>query len=140
VSEVPRPSRVRLDRWLWAARFFKSRSQAKDAIDGGRVRVDGDRAKPSREVAVGARLSVPRGLDVADIVVIALAERRGSAADAALLYAETDASLARREANAASRRLTGAAFIAPAARPSKRDRRALTRLKQGSRDHANDRP
>jgi len=124
---------VRLDRWLWAARFFKSRSQAKEAIDAGHVRVDGQRAKPSREIGNGARLTVPRGFDVVDVVVTGLAERRGSASDAARLFVETQDSIARRESAATSRRLSGAAYIAPAGRPSKRDRRALARLKQGSR-------
>ena len=124
-------ARVRLDRWLWAARFFKSRSQAKDAIEAGHVRVEGQRAKPSREVANGARITAPRGHDVVDVVVTGLAERRGSASDAARLYAETNESIARRESAATARRLTGSAYIAPAARPSKRDRRALARLKKG---------
>ena len=125
---------VRLDRWLWAARFFKSRSQAKDAVDAGHVRVDDARAKPSRGIAIGARISLPRGYDDVDVVVTGLSERRGGASDAARLYTETTQSIARREAAATSRRLTGAAYIAPAAKPNKRDRRALARLKHGTHE------
>ena len=121
---------ARLDRWLWAARFYKTRSQAKHAIDGGKVHVDGARAKPSREVTLGMRITVPRGTDELDVIVTGLAERRGAATEAAALYRETDESVTRRTATAETRRLTRASFIAPSGRPSKRDRRALERLKQ----------
>jgi ribosome-associated heat shock protein Hsp15 len=130
-SEHAEVERVRLDRWLWAARFFKSRSQAKDAVDAGHVRVDGQRAKPSREIGAGVHITVPRGYDTIDVVVTDLTERRGSASDAARLYVETEDSVARREKAATSRRLAGAAYVAPAGRPNKRDRRALSRLKHG---------
>jgi len=120
----------RLDLWLWAARFYKTRSQAKHAIDGGKVHVDGARAKPSREVVIGMRVRLPRGDDEVDVIVTGLAERRGGATQAAALYRETEESTARRARTAETRRLTRAAFIAPPGRPTKRDRRAIARLKQ----------
>jgi ribosome-associated heat shock protein Hsp15 len=129
---VSEPERARLDRWLWAARFFKTRSQAKQAIDGGKVEVEGARSKPAREIAIGTRLRVPRGPDRIDLVVTGLSERRGSAEEARLLYRETDVSVARRQRAAESRRLLRASFVAPPTRPERRDRRALGRLKQQS--------
>lgn len=121
--------RVRLDQWLWAARFFKTRSQAKTAIEGGKVHVEGTRAKPAKEISVGARLSISRSVDVTEVVVLALSDRRGPAPEAARLYAETSESAARRSASAEHRAMIRAAGLAPPERPSKRDRRALTRLK-----------
>ena len=120
---------VRLDRWLWAARFFKTRAQAKHAIEGGKVRLSGGRAKPSRSINVGDALSITRGDDCTDVCVLELSEQRRSAPLAQRLYEETEQSKARRTANAERRRLDRAAFTAPATRPSKRDRRALTELK-----------
>ncbi len=120
---------VRLDRWLWAARFFKTRAQAKQAIEGGKVRLCGGRAKASRPVNVGDALSITRGDDCTDVRVVELSEQRHSAPLAQRLYEETEQSKARRTANAERRRLERAAFTAPATRPSKRDRRALTELK-----------
>lgn len=120
---------VRLDRWLWAARFFKTRAQAKQAIEGGKVHVHGGRAKPSRLVNVGDQLSITRGDDCADVRIRELSERRGGAEDAQRLYAETEQSISRRAADRERRKLERAAFTAPASRPSKRDRRAITELK-----------
>jgi ribosome-associated heat shock protein Hsp15 len=127
---------ARLDRWLWAARFFKTRSQAKQAIDGGKVHVDGARAKPSREVVLGMRITVPRGADDMDLIVTGISDRRGGATDAATLYRETEESVERRGRAAEVRRLTRGSYIAPPGRPSKRDRRALERLKQHEGDDA----
>ena len=81
--------KVRLDRWLWAARFYKTRSAAKDAIDGGRVHCDRQRAKPSKEVGVGTELEISRGLSNYTVVITGVAQRRGSAAEAERLYRET---------------------------------------------------
>ena len=90
-------SRCRLDKWLWAARFFKTRSLAADAVDGGKVRVDGDRAKPAKEVKIGMLVNI-RNKDVEiECEVIGLSNMRRGAPEAALLYAETDASIAKRE-------------------------------------------
>jgi ribosome-associated heat shock protein Hsp15 len=126
VSDAPS---ARLDRWLWAARLYKTRSQAKQAIDGGKVRLEGARAKPSREITLGMHIGVPRGPDFLEVVVTGLAERRGSATEAARLYRETEASVERRAGATESRRLLRASYTAPPGRPSKRERRALDRLK-----------
>src|SRR4249920_616444 len=91
------PDSVRLDVWLWAARFFKTRSLAKQAIESGKVEVAGQAAKPSRALRVGEALQVRRGLELFEIEVLALSEQRGSATIAQTLYRESDASVARRE-------------------------------------------
>ena len=122
---------VRLDKWLWAARFFKTRSQAKTAIDGGHVRLNGKRAKAAKEVKCGDTLDIRRGPDDFTVHVEAVAERRGNAAAAAVLYRETQASMAKREREAALRRAAG--WQASYGRPSKRDRRRMDRLKAGRR-------
>lgn len=114
--------RVRIDRWLWAARFVKSRSLATDAVKGGRVAVNGDRVKPSRDLRVGDVVEITLGSERRTVVTLALAEKRGPASAAALLYAETDASLAERERLAAQPRPPGADA---GARPTKRDRRRI---------------
>ena len=125
-------SKVRLDRWLWAARFYKTRSAAKGAIEGGKVHCAGQRTKPSKEVSLGMELVISRGIVEQTVVITGIDERRGSAADAALLYRETPESISAREEVSNQRRLTGASFIAPPARPDRRGRRELMRLKQSS--------
>jgi len=92
---------MRLDKWLWAARFFKTRALAVEAIDGGRVSVDGERVKPAKEVRVGDSISIRRPPFEFAIVVKSLSDKRGPAAIAAALYAETDESRVRRAAIAA---------------------------------------
>lgn len=124
---------TRLDRWLWAARFFKTRAQAKLAIEGGKVQYDGNRAKPSKVVAVGAELRVRRGLDEMVVIVTGLSERRGSATDAQRLYEETPDSIRNRENTKAHRRALGLGFAPPSGRPTKRGRRQIARLKQFGR-------
>ena len=128
------PSKVRLDRWLWAARFFKTRSAAKDAIDGGKVHCGGVRAKPSKEIDIGTELVISRGMTEQTVIVTGVSENRGRANDAALLYRETDASAAARRAAAEHRRLIGGPVAAPPIRPDRRARRALLRMKQSSSD------
>ncbi len=125
---------VRLDRWLWAARFYKTRSAAKAAIEGGKVHCGGQRTKPSKEISIGMELAVNRGSVAQTVLVTGLGERRGSAADAARLYSETAESIRSREALAEQRRLTRASFAAPPARPDRRGRRELMRLKQSDAD------
>jgi ribosome-associated heat shock protein Hsp15 len=126
VNETPR---VRLDRWLWAARFFKTRAAAKKALESGKVNWAGQRPKPSREVVLGAVLTITRGAVEQTVRVTALDERRGSASDAARLYSETPDSIARREATATQRRLQRNGLQAPSGRPDRRQRRALQALK-----------
>lgn len=122
--------RVRLDRWLWAARFFKSRAMAKGAIEGGKVEIDGQRAKPAKEIGVGQRIEIRRGDELFDIEVVALAQKRGSATIAATLFTETAESLARRAENSARRKMERAGLRVPEKRPEKRARRALAQMKQ----------
>jgi len=124
------PQRVRLDRWLWAARFFKSRAMAKTAIEGGKVEIDNQRAKPAKEIGVGQKLNIRRGDELFDVEVIALAEKRGSATIAATLYSETEDSLNRRAEDAARRKMERAGLRVPNKRPEKRARAALALLKK----------
>jgi len=126
MSDGSDPGRVRLDKWLWAARFFKTRSLAADAISGGKVDVNDERAKRARPLQVGDRVSVRQPPFETHIVVRALSEHRGRAADAARLYDETAASRTARETLAAQMRaLPTMAY--EAGRPTKKDRRLLDR-------------
>ncbi|PWG63863.1 RNA-binding S4 domain-containing protein [Sediminicurvatus halobius] len=129
---MPEADGVRLDRWLWAARFFKTRRLAVDAIKGGKVSVDGARAKPARTVRAGQRVSVTKGAVTFDVDVLGLSEQRGPATEAEKLYAETDASIAERERQRAQRRAVAAAIPQPDHRPDRRDRRRLAAFKRGS--------
>ena len=123
-------ARVRLDRWLWAARFFKTRAQAKTAIDGGKVRLNGARPKPSKEVAAGMEVSVKRGQYNWHVAVLAVAQRRGSATEAAKLYREHEASIEAREAARAVLKMERAGLKIPAQAPDKHQRRDLAQLKR----------
>lgn len=120
---------VRLDKWLWAARFFKTRSLAKDNIEAGRVTYNGQRAKPGRVVEVGAIIKIPAGYDVKVVKVCAVSDRRQSAAVAQTLYQESAQSLAQREANATARRLSMFHNPKPKQRPDKKQRREIIKLK-----------
>lgn len=122
-------ARCRLDRWLWATRFFKTRALATEAINGGKVHVNGERVKPARAVRVGDRVRVRKGGDDWEVIVLGLAERRGSATAAQALYDETADSVDIRHIRAIQRRAAGPSRM-PAVRPSKKDRRELVRLKQ----------
>ncbi len=119
---------VRLDKWLWAARFFKTRSLAKQAIENGHVRYGGERCKVSKEVALGARLLIRQGWDEIEVTVRGLSAVRGGAPQARLLYEETAASLQRREQRALERQLAHQ-LVSPE-RPDKKQRRALQRFKR----------
>ena len=122
---TPPPPRTRVDRWLWAARFFKTRSLATEALQGGRVRVNGARAKPARDVAPGDEVEVRVGELTWTVVVQAIAEKRGSAAQASRLYTETSESRERRELFLAQRRLAPVPGTDGRGRPTKRDRRRI---------------
>ncbi|HEY8586068.1 MAG TPA: RNA-binding S4 domain-containing protein [Rhodanobacter sp.] len=128
-SPLPPATGIRVDIWLWAARLFKTRSLAKQAIGGGRVDLNDAGCKPARTLQVGDRLKVSRGEERLEIEVLALSDRRGPASVAQLLYRETEASRAAREAAREQRRLVGAG--APPKRPDKQARRALRQLKDG---------
>jgi len=120
---------VRLDKWLWAARFFKTRQLAIEAIKGGKVHLNGQRSKPGKEIRVGNRLEIQKGGLHWEVLVRGLSVRRGPAAQAQLLYEETPESLARRAAEMAQRRLRREA-AEPGGRPNKRERRLIHRFKQ----------
>ena len=119
---------VRLDKWLWAARFFKTRSAATESVLGGKVEVGGDRAKPARPVRVGDEISIRLGPYLHTVIVTGLGERRGSATVAATLYRETDESRSARERQAEMLRLAPALDFTEG-KPSKKDRRAIEKLR-----------
>jgi ribosome-associated heat shock protein Hsp15 len=124
------PDDTRIDKWLWAARFFKTRSQATDAVTGGKVEINGESAKPSRSVKLGDRIRLRLGPVEYRLTVTGIAERRGSAAVAQSLYAESPESIAERERVAAQRRFAAAPAYEEKGRPSKKDRRELDRWKR----------
>lgn len=123
------PEKLRLDKWLWAARFFKTRSLAKAAIEGGKVHLDGQRVKVSKEIAVGDMLQIRQGWDEKTVQVLQLSDQRRGAPEAQLLYAETADSIARREAQALARKAAGGMLDRPAHKPSKQQRRQIQRFK-----------
>ncbi|CAO1662055.1 MULTISPECIES: ribosome-associated heat shock protein Hsp15 [Halomonadaceae] len=121
---------VRLDKWLWAARFFKTRALAKKAIEGGKVHYDGGRAKTSKQVEIGALIRVPQGWEILEVEVVSLSDQRRGAPEARTLYAETDASVQRRAKEAEARRLTNEAMQHPLKRPDKKQRRDIQRFQR----------
>ncbi len=117
---------TRIDKWLWAARFFKTRELASKACEMGRVTSNGVRAKPAREVRVSDMLQIQKEDGAHEVEVLALSQQRGSAAIAQTLYRETEASIEARRKAAEERRLLGPMYsAAPSGRPSKRDRRLI---------------
>ena len=124
---------VRLDKWLWAARFFKTRSLAADAIDGGKVQLNGTRVKRGKPVKEGDQIRIRRGAYEFLITVRRLSEHRRSASDAATLYEESSESLAARQRLQEQHKLANVGFDPPKGRPTKRDRRTLDRLKRGKK-------
>ena len=116
--------KIRLDKWLWAARFFKTRALAKEAIEGGKVHCQGERCKPGKEPKVGDELSIRQGFDERRIKVEALSAVRRGAAEAQALYTETPDSVLKRE-NAAAMRKAGALGMTTDGRPSKKQRRQI---------------
>ena len=127
----PKPvDSVRLDKWLWAARFYKTRNLAKDAIEAGHVRYDGQRTKVAKEVALNAEISIKRGFDDMQVTVLERSDQRLAAPFARLLYAETEASRARRAREAEAR---AAADDISSDRPSKLQRRLIHRFKRSLR-------
>ena len=116
---------IRLDKWLWAARFFKTRSMAVQAIKGGKVHVNGNRAKAARNVLVGDQLRITIGFMEFHVRVLALARFRRPAKEARLLYVESDESIKNREEQRDLRRMANAGYAGPVKKPSKRDRRKI---------------
>jgi ribosome-associated heat shock protein Hsp15 len=121
--------RIRLDKWLWAARFFKTRALAAEAVEGGKVDLNGDRPKRARPVQVGDEIRIRLGPYEHTVTVRALSGRRGPASEAAGLYQETEASRTKREELAIQLKSLHAVFGPDKGRPSKKDRRDIQRLK-----------
>ena len=120
--------KVRLDKWLWAARFFKTRALATEAINGGHVHLNGSRPKPSRSLSVGDELTVQKGQDSFEITVLLLADKRGPASIARELYKEDEQGRLKREQQAEQRRLEAAAQPRQQRRPDKKGRRQIIRF------------
>lgn len=130
-DESPQEERQRIDKWLWAARFFKTRSLAARAVDGGKVRLNGEAVKPARALKPGDTLAIRMGDLEWTIDVIALSRSRNPAAQATLLYAEREDSRARREAAIAARKLQRHPAADVKGRPTKKDRRLIHRFTEG---------
>ncbi|HZF27125.1 MAG TPA: RNA-binding S4 domain-containing protein [Steroidobacteraceae bacterium] len=122
--------RMRIDKWLWCARFFKSRAQAGEAVAGGKVHVNGERVKPAHPIKTGDRLEITQAALVRELLVVTLAARRGPAAEAARCYEETAASSERRAHFKEQHALAAAFAPRPRARPDKRQRRRLMKLRR----------
>ena len=122
---------MRIDKWLWAARFFKTRSAATEAVLGGHVQVGGERVKPAKEIRVGDTVEIRRGEVRWTVAVAAVGDRRGSASVAATLYEETAESVAERERQRQERRLARPLGADLGARPTKQDRRRIEALRRG---------
>lgn len=123
-------NKVRIDKWLWAARFFKTRSKAKEAVVGGKVHVNGERVKPARSLREGDSLAITLPMHRISVVVTGVADQRGSATVAQTLYEETQESINLRSEQAEKRKSAKAGRISPRGKPSRTDRRRLAQLKQ----------
>ena len=121
---------IRLDKWLWAARFFKTRNLAKQAIEGGKVQYNGSRCKVSKEVEIGALLTIKVGWDEEEIEITNLPNQRRGAPEAAELYQETANSISKREANANQRKALNGLGLVRAERPTKKQRRQIHSFKE----------
>ena len=121
---------VRLDKWLWAARFFKTRAIARDMVQSGKVQYNGQRAKPGKHVELGATIKVPAGWDIREIKVLGLSDKRLSAPLAQTLFEETDESVTKREENQTARKMNAFHSPKPDHRPDKKQRRQIIKFKQ----------
>ncbi|MGH1460523.1 MAG: ribosome-associated heat shock protein Hsp15 [Neptuniibacter sp.] len=124
--------KIRLDKWLWAARFYKTRAIAKQMIEGGKVHYNGQRTKCSRHVEVGAVLEIRQGFDEKEIVIVAVSDKRRGAPEAQKLYQETEDSVHKREEHAAQRKAMGSS-LNPRNRPNKKERRQIRSFKDSER-------
>ncbi|MGO4998832.1 ribosome-associated heat shock protein Hsp15 [Oceanisphaera sp. W20_SRM_FM3] len=122
---------VRLDKWLWAARFYKTRSLARTMIEGGKVHYNDQRSKPSKVVEVGSLIKLRQGTDEREVLVLEVSEHRGKAEQAQALYEETAASIQKCEKNAEARKLNIQFAPSPERRPDKKERRSLLKIKHG---------
>lgn len=124
-------NRLRIDKWLWAARFYKTRAVAKQAIEGGKVQCEGSRVKPSKEIEAGMTIKLRQGFDDKIVIVKTLSAHRRGAPEAQLMYEETEASIKQREDMAAQRKAQPS-FGPSQGKPNKKDRRLIHRFKQKS--------
>ena len=129
---------IRLDKWLWAARFYKSRSLAREMVDGGKVHYNGQRTKPSKLVEVGAILTLRQGSAQKTVRVLAISEQRRTAIEAQQLYKETPDSITKREKIAQARKLNALTMPHPDRRPDKKERRNLIKFKYDRQKDGND--
>jgi ribosome-associated heat shock protein Hsp15 len=120
---------VRLDKWLWAARFFKTRSLAREVVQSGKVHYDGHRVKPGKTVELGALIKVPAGWDTKEVIVRQVIDKRQGAALAQQLYEETQQSVAKREENQVARKLSSFHSPKPETKPDKKQRRQIIKFK-----------
>lgn len=120
---------VRLDKWLWAARFYKTRAIAREMIEGGKVHYNGQRSKPSKLVELNAELTLRQGNDERTVVITAVTDQRRPASEAQALYAETAASIDKREKTALARKMNALTMPHPDRRPDKKERRDLMKFK-----------
>lgn len=123
-------SSVRIDKWLWAARFFKTRALSREMVQSGKVQYNGARSKPSKLVEIGGLVSIPQGYDTKEVLILGLSEKRQSAPIAQTLYEETPASIEKRKQNKISRSVQGFHSPKPEQRPDKKQRRELIKFKQ----------
>jgi ribosome-associated heat shock protein Hsp15 len=120
---------IRLDKWLWAARFYKTRALAREMVEGGKVHYNGQRSKPSKLVELNAELTLRQGNDERTVVITAVTDQRRPASEAQELYAETAASIEKREKTALARKMNALTMPHPDRRPDKKERRDLMKFK-----------
>jgi len=125
------PSEVRLDKWLWAARFYKTRALAREMIEGGKVHYNGQRTRPSKNVELNAEIILRQGNDQRTVIVKAITDQRRPASEAVLLYEETAQSVENREKLALARKMDALTMPHPERRPDKKERRDLIKFKYG---------
>jgi len=131
-TERSEPDKLRLDQWLWTARFFKTRQLSAKAISGGKIRLNGERAKPAKAVHIGDQLEIKRGPYRTVVIIEALSTCRGSASQAKVLYHETEESITNRETLAGQLHMQSQAVQYDRGKPSKRDRRAMEKLRHST--------
>ncbi|BEM45476.1 heat shock protein 15 [Serratia marcescens] len=130
-EKATRDDAIRLDKWLWAARFYKTRALAREMIDGGKVQYNGQRGKPSKIVELNAELKLRQGNEERTVIVLALTSQRRGANEAQQMYQETEASIANREKMALARKMNALTMPHPDRRPDKKERRDLMKFKFG---------
>ncbi|WP_430460624.1 ribosome-associated heat shock protein Hsp15 [Thalassolituus sp. LLYu03] len=127
--------KIRLDKWLWAARFFKTRALAKAAIEGGKVHYDGQRTKVSKAPEIGAKLTIRQGFDEKTVIITALSDQRRGAPEARLLYEETPESIKARMDDGERRRILRMTMPVPDHKPNKKERRDMRRFEEQNQDY-----